>query len=361
MVSTVEPYSWAIRTPLFQDEALSSWLIRAALGCGCDPLSLTGVLWPGWRVWTVDIDKGLHQKYSKILSSKASISQDQLNTATFKNLFLQNSEIELNSWILALGTRNRKHKGGWQYCSECLLEDPIAYFRLNWRCVWQVGCIKHTQRLLDQCPHCYSAIQPRLLEAPDRIISCCSVCKKYLFNVKVNAIDQSVLKFQKDFDLFLAQGYAIYADTFISLSEWLNVVQLFNQFIRKVLIGSLESKGWAFLNTLDIRVPHIPLISTGLVLNQLSVLERERIFSCIYQLLKVSREKFIKTANSLNMNRASFWDKRYQLPEILQPIEKHLDKVSRNYPLIKASPDISKPSSKEAVLRRVMRLKRKIT
>lgn len=44
MISATEIHSWFIPTDLKQDEALSSWLIRAALDSGCDPLSLTGVL-----------------------------------------------------------------------------------------------------------------------------------------------------------------------------------------------------------------------------------------------------------------------------------------------------------------------------
>ncbi|SSV54427.1 Uncharacterised protein [Acinetobacter nosocomialis] len=360
MAPTRETYYWVTRTPLFQDEALSSWLIRVALGCGCDPLSLTGIIWPKWRVWTIDIDKGLNQEYLEILARKTAVSQDQLNNATFKELFVQNNELNPHQWILALGTRNRKHVGGWQYCPKCLEEDPVAYYRLNWRYVLHVGCTKHQLRLLDQCPHCHKAIQPRLLEAPDRTLFCCAICKKRLPDVKANTIDQNALRLQEDFALFLRQGYAIYANTLISISEWLNIIQFFNQFIRKVLRGPLNSKGWTFLNALEIKVPPIQILSTGLVLSQLSVVERERIFSCVYQLLNISQIKFIETACSLKMNRASFLDKRYQIPETLKFIEEHIVKISRNYPLIKLMPNVPKPSSKEAVQRRFMRLKKKI-
>lgn len=164
----------------YEDEALSSWLIRISLESGCDPLSLTGLLWPKWRAWTVDIDKGLDQEYLDILVRKVGTSPDHFNPSTFKTLFLQNSAINLEPWILALGTRNRKHKSGWQYCPKCLESDPVAYFRLNWRYVLHVGCVKHNQRLLDQCPHCQKAIQPRLLEAPDQTLSCCALCKEKL-------------------------------------------------------------------------------------------------------------------------------------------------------------------------------------
>ncbi len=198
MAPTRETYYWVTRTPLFQDEALSSWLIRVALGCGCDPLSLTGIIWPKWRVWTIDIDKGLNQEYLEILARKTAVSQDQLNNATFKELFVQNNELNPHQWILALGTRNRKHSGGWQYCPKCLEEDPVAYYHLNWRYVLHVGCTKHQLRLVDQCPHCHKAIQPRLLEAPDRTLSCCAICKKKLPDVKANTIDQNALRLQED-------------------------------------------------------------------------------------------------------------------------------------------------------------------
>ena len=89
------------------------------------------------------------------------------------------------------------------------------------------------------------------------------------------------------------------------------------------------------LNALEIKVPHIQLLSTGLVLSQLSVDERERIFSCIYQLLNIPQIRFIEIAHSLKMNRTSFWDKRCRIPKILQPLERQLDKVSRKYLLIK--------------------------
>ena len=36
MISATEIHSWFIPTDLKQDEALSSWLIRAALDSGCD-------------------------------------------------------------------------------------------------------------------------------------------------------------------------------------------------------------------------------------------------------------------------------------------------------------------------------------
>ena len=41
------------------DETITSWLARYAFAQGCAPLTLTGALWPTWRVWSVDADRGI--------------------------------------------------------------------------------------------------------------------------------------------------------------------------------------------------------------------------------------------------------------------------------------------------------------
>ena len=83
-------------------------------------------------------------------------------------------------------------------------------------------------------------------------------------------------------------------------------------------------------------------------------------FTLIYQLLIIPQEKFIETAKSLNMNRSSFWDKRNQLPAILRPVEEQLGSIYRNYPPNRALVDTLKPKSKETVIRKFLRLKRKL-
>ncbi len=59
-------------------------------------------------------------------------------------------------------------------------------------------------------------------------------------------MDCHALAFQKIFDQFLEQGCATYQDKLISVTDWLTVIKLFSQFIRKALAGSVNGKGWAF-------------------------------------------------------------------------------------------------------------------
>ncbi|MGL3045527.1 TniQ family protein [Acinetobacter pecorum] len=362
MIGTTEVHSWFIPTTLQKDEALSSWLIRAALDSGCDPLSLTGALWPKWRIWSVDVDRGLSSEHLRALVNTTKIDESQFDSATLQNFLIKN-ELDsgfLDSWFLGLGTRNRKHRGGWQYCSQCLSKDVVAYFRLHWRFAWHTGCIKHGQRLHDQCPYCLSAIQPRRLQAPDRVMDCCSICKRSLSKIVGSSNDPHASAFQESFDHFLQQGYANYQGNLISLEDWLNITKLFIQLIRKILVGPLTGKGWMFLERLKIYMPHMEFISNGLAVDLLPVIERERLFSCVHQLLIIPQNQFIETALSLKMTRSSFWDKRSQLPAALKPIEDQLEIVSRHYPKNRALVEAFKPRSKQAVTRKFLRLKRKL-
>lgn len=48
-----------IHTPIYSNESISSWLIRASFDCGTDPLTFTGFYWEKHRLWTLDLDRGL--------------------------------------------------------------------------------------------------------------------------------------------------------------------------------------------------------------------------------------------------------------------------------------------------------------
>ena len=54
----------------YQDEILSSWLIRTAISHGCTPLTLTHSIWGNsWRPWTTDFDLNIPKQKLISLSS----------------------------------------------------------------------------------------------------------------------------------------------------------------------------------------------------------------------------------------------------------------------------------------------------
>ncbi len=72
--------------PLLPDEIISSWLVRAALAQGCDPMVLTGEVWPKWRIWTRDADRFLDDAPLNKLTAPAGIPLSSFRAATLKSV-----------------------------------------------------------------------------------------------------------------------------------------------------------------------------------------------------------------------------------------------------------------------------------
>lgn len=139
---------WSIAVPLLESESISSWLTRAALAQGCDPLSLTGAIWPKWRVWTLDIDRGVPAERLGAIVSASGLRADAFEAVALRPDLERIAGAPLSNtqawpWLLALGTRNRRRYCGQPFCPECLATDPIPYFRREWRFAWWVGCPVH--------------------------------------------------------------------------------------------------------------------------------------------------------------------------------------------------------------------------
>lgn len=80
---------WPLVPPLQEDEILSSWLVRSALAHGCDPLTLTGTVWPGKRFWTRDPDMKLSSEEAEKLSRYSGIQRNLLDASTLHSICSQ--------------------------------------------------------------------------------------------------------------------------------------------------------------------------------------------------------------------------------------------------------------------------------
>ena len=136
---------WLFHLPLQKDELLSSWLVRVAFAHGCDPLTLAGCLWPRERVWTIDLDRNLPLPLFMQLASVAQLPSDALYNASLQPIIqhISRSDNTIHksaSWILSLGSRNRKHTGGLQICPRCLAETTPVYYQRSWRIAYFGDC-----------------------------------------------------------------------------------------------------------------------------------------------------------------------------------------------------------------------------
>ncbi len=216
---------WTIHVTVLPDELFSTWLVRAALAQGCDPLHLTGALWPRWRAWTVDLDRGLRDDRLATLAARSGVEAVRLEAATLRPVLAAVAPsvkpVRANwPWVLAQGSRNRRRRGGLQFCPPCLDEDTTPYFRRAWRLAWHVGCTRHRTLLADHCGHCQASVEPHRLRAGDVTLCRCPTCGHDLRRTTTAAACALALAFQVKADQVLADGLATWSASSVSREAW---------------------------------------------------------------------------------------------------------------------------------------------
>ena len=222
--------AWALRVDLLPGELFSTWLVRAALGQGCDPMHLTGWLWPSWRAWTVDLDRGLTSPRLTVLASRSGIAAERLEAAMLHPLLALvapdvNRSQAMWPWMLAQGSRNRRRQGGLQFCPACLAEDAMPYFRRAWRLAWHIGCATHGTLLADHCGRCYAPAEPHRLRAGDRTLCNCASCGHDLRHCAVIRVCQEALSFQRAADAVLSSGHGTWAGERVDRERWFSLAK----------------------------------------------------------------------------------------------------------------------------------------
>ena len=216
---------WAIHVAVLPDELLSTWLVRAALAQGCDPMHLTGWLWPRWRAWTVDRDRGLREDRLAILAARSGVDALRLEAATLRPLLKAvapsvRADRSTWPWMLAQGSRNRRRSGGLQFCPPCLAEDATPYFRRAWRLVWHVGCARHRTLLADHCGRCQALVEPHRVRSSDLTLCRCPGCGHDLRRTTTAAVCAEALAFQVTADQVLADGRGTWSTAAVSREAW---------------------------------------------------------------------------------------------------------------------------------------------
>lgn len=354
---------WTIPVPLFPDELFSSWLTRAALTQGCDPLVLTGDLWPKWRIWTRDPDRGLSDERLSILAMVSGIEESAFKATSLRPIVSAVTSEPLDDlaiwpWILALGSRNRKRRGGLQYCPSCLREDREPYYRLQWRMAWHTCCSVHRVRLLDRCPHCNAAIEPHQLLAMDGGMAICATCKRDLRTATTLRVGTDALAFQQAADQVVSHGQGQYDINSLPSGKWFALSRYFMTLLRKAALG--KSQGLiTFVRILGVDTESMTPPLTGLALEILPVQERAVLLIGVWRMLKAGPERFLVAAKAASLTKSSLRERRQLVPPCIEGIIRALPEVSISRKRSKRY-DIPKPRSRRAVMRMLARLQRKI-
>jgi len=281
---------WAIRVPLLPDESIASWLARVALTQGCDPLSLTGSIWPKWRVWTIDIDRGIPSERLKILSEVSGESAHALAAAGLREVAETICSKQLNAkqvwpWILAIGSRNRRRCGGLQYCPACLASDGKPYFRRHWRLAWHTTCSIHGTALRDRCHACGAPLEPHRLSAEDTHLASCARCRADLRDAPIGSFPLEAAAFQKAADETIQWRGGSFGGLQLSAGEWFNTARFLTRVVRQAG-GRRGARLADALCLVDGSIYGKASPASGLPLELLAVEERASLLGAIHVLIK---------------------------------------------------------------------------
>lgn len=344
---------WPVPVALAPDELFSMWLVRAALAQGADPLVLAGHLWPKWRVWTIDLDRGVNDERMSILAGESGIDADKLRAASLLPIALatgleHESASAIWHWILALGSRNRKRRGGLQYCSLCLADDVRPYFRLNWRLAWHTCCAVHRVGLRDRCSHCQFPIEPNRLAA-DATMCSCSNCRGDIRHGPALPIANAALAFQDRADRVVVTGVGSYGSHQLQAKEWFHLARYFLMLLR--CAARREGSGLRkCLTGLDPGVSRLRPPVTGLGFEMLPTWERSALLESVGALIQAGPEALRSAVVAASMRDTSLRQGWRSLPP-------HIDSLVREIPQLVRSPKARGNSSPAPICRRTVMYK----
>lgn len=199
-----------IEVKAYQDEILSSWLIRNSIANGSDPRSWTSGIWFDFRAWTRDIDRHLPKSRIGSLSKITSLSREQIKDLTLEPLIEKITlDAPLNpnkNWLFVVSTGNRGGSkiNGTHFCSQCLTE-PKPYLKKQWRLAWNIACPIHNQLLIQKCQQCSKNFAPHLIDYLHTDIHICTNCGYDLRTSTVTKVNPESLLFQESLNKAIFQ------------------------------------------------------------------------------------------------------------------------------------------------------------
>jgi len=354
---------WVIPVPLLPDEIISSWLVRAALIQGCDPLVLTGSVWPKLRIWTRDTDRFFDDESIDPLCAVSGIPKQEFATSTLYSVACQIADGNLPvkaswPWMLTLGARNTKRRSGLQYCPVCLGEDSTPYYRLQWRYAWHVCCEKHGCALYDRCNTCNAPVEPHRLLAEDQQVSVCATCKTDLRKAIPTSCATNALDFQREADRVVLQGQGECLGKTIDVHHWFDLASFFTSLIRRAS-RSNNTILIDFVHRLGVKLPEGLAVIPGAGIEMLRIQGRQKFLESLYPLMMVGQEQFELALKESGIATQTLCEKGKALPERLLEMASSLPDKSR----IRTRKQVCKlsgPRPRHEVMRMMARLQHKL-
>ena len=300
-------------------ESITSWLVRSALRHGCDPPALTLWLWPGWRFWALDGDRGIPEERLGALSGASGIPGEALRAATLPPIAsrLQGEQLKTFSawpWTLTIGARNMKRNGGIQFCPTCLQEDVTPFFRLPWRFGWNIGCALHKTTLLDRCPECSATLTPHRLKADSAHAAVCATCKTDLRNTNSEPCSTDALNFQKAADKVALQGFGNCYNKTWNAATWFETADFLVGLIRRANRSPTQALNY-LLRSNGVAIPRHIRPLPGARVERLRVQDRRDLLAGVWRFMTLETRQLRAALRASGITRQGWCEKGQSVPE----------------------------------------------
>lgn len=342
--------AWVRSVPFLPGESLYSWMVRAALAQGCDPLVMTGSIWPRWRIWTLDFDRGIDADKLRLLVKASGIA-----SGSFEERFLREEAEKISGhtlpdagtwpWILTLGSRNRKRSAGMQYCPVCFATAE-PYLKRAWRLAWHTVCADHQVILVDRCWSCNALVSPHRLVAGCNNIAKCFNCAADLRCAEPFHGSRLAHDFQCRSDAVLASSQGKFDGRDWSAHHWFNLARFFVGLTRYALRSETCGAFLALRELGLLTTPHqMPVYSVSLEL--MSPGQRVALFEKVSQLMSMPSADLARAFKAAGMSVNSLCAISAELPHPIQGLFNELSR--RDHHTHRKGVASMKPKSKRTV------------
>jgi hypothetical protein len=145
-----------IEPKTYNNEILSSWLIRSSILNGSEPSSWTTMIFNDNKFWSKDFDRFTEDKELIKLVKGSTKSLQELKNMTLEPLvkkILPIEEINPNktwTFIISTGKRGAYKRNGTYFCPLCIENENSFNLRREFRLAWNTSCSIHKINLLQK-------------------------------------------------------------------------------------------------------------------------------------------------------------------------------------------------------------------
>ena len=282
------------------------------------------MLWPGWRIWTVDGDRGIPPDRRTALGRATGVPGRAVHAASLEPIAARVAKRRPGNdgawpWITAIRWRDRRVSLP-QFCPQCLAADGTAHYRIDWRLAWHTGCPKHRCALAERCTACGNPQRLHRLGVDAKHIGVCAACGTDLGGAETPACREDALRFQEAADGVSMTGAGRCLGEEVEATEWFAAADFLAAVLRraarspsKALSGITAAAGIQG----PIRLP----AASGARIERLGRAHRETLLGAVHRLVSMRRSDLEDAIEETGASRQTLFGDARRVPRPLAALE----------------------------------------